>query len=335
MTGTCTSCGAPLHEGALVCSRCHALVHRQRLEEIAARASATEDPSEALALWREAIDLLPDESRQHAAIMEKIRALSEEVDAPKPKPKPSWAAKGGAIGTAALAVLGIGWKLKSVLFLVAGKAKLLLMGFSKIGTVLSMFSTMGVYALLWGWKFAVGFVLCIYVHEIGHVAALRRYGIPASAPMFIPGFGAFVRLKQYPASRREDARTGIAGPLWGTGAALACLLVGTVSGSQLFVALAKTAAWLNLFNLAPVGSLDGGRAFRAMTRVQRFGVAGLVLVGGLVAGDGLAILLALVAGGVAWFGKDVPEEGDLYTAVVFALLGGGLPLLAGLHVATP
>src|SRR2546430_4861243 len=82
-----------------------------------------------------------------------------------------------------------------------------------------MLLSAGVYWTIWGWKFALGVVLSIYVHEMGHVQALQRYGIKATAPMFIPGVGAVVRLKQYPADRREDARVGLAGPLWGRPAA--------------------------------------------------------------------------------------------------------------------
>src|SRR3989454_12639768 len=81
-----------------------------------------------------------------------------------------------------------------------------------------MLLSAGVYWAAWGWKFALGVVLSIYVHEMGHVQALQRYGIKATAPMFIPGVGAVVRLKQYPASPREDARVGLAGPLGGLGA---------------------------------------------------------------------------------------------------------------------
>jgi len=85
------------------------------------------------------------------------------------------------------------------------------------------------YWTIWGWKFALGVVLSIYIHEMGHVQALQRYGIKATAPMFIPGLGAVIRLKQYPADAREDARVGLAGPLWGLGA-LAAYVVYRATG---------------------------------------------------------------------------------------------------------
>src|SRR5690349_22006017 len=103
-----------------------------------------------------------------------------------------------------------------------------------------MLASIGLYWALYGWKFGLGFVLSIYIHEMGHVTALARYGIPATPPMFIPGFGAFVRLKAYPANPGEDARTGLAGPLWGLGAALAAMGVSIATGSDLWAAIART-----------------------------------------------------------------------------------------------
>jgi len=88
------------------------------------------------------------------------------------------------------------------------KAKFLLLGLTKLSTLGSMLAFLGVYWSMFGWKFALGFVLCIYVHEMGHVAELRRFGIAASAPMFIPGLGAFVSLKQLPANVMQDSRVG-------------------------------------------------------------------------------------------------------------------------------
>jgi Zn-dependent protease len=116
-------------------------------------------------------------------------------------------------------------KSTALLGLLVANAKLLLIGLTKLPTLFSMllYSRFGSSG---GAAFGVGLVACIYVHEVGHVAALRRYGIAASAPMFVPGLGAFVRLKQYPSDAHEDARTGLAGPLWGLGASLAAALAG-------------------------------------------------------------------------------------------------------------
>ena len=332
---TCPGCSAALAEGTLDCPRCHTLVHRDLLAQLRARAVAATAPSEALAAWREAQDLLPPGSRQYSQVGERIQALSAQLDGAAPAPPPDAAAaqakRRGWLGSGVLVGAGLLWKFKTVGLLLASKLKFLAMGFTKLPTLLSMFSAVGVYALLWGWKFALGFVLCIYVHEIGHVFALARYGIKASAPMFIPGFGAFVRLKQAPANNREDARVGIAGPVWGTGAALVCLAIGNAADSGLFMALARTAAWINLFNLVPVASLDGGRAFRAMSRSDRLVVAGATLTGGLMTHDPLSILIGLVALGVAAFRPGATER-DGFTVLVYGLLGFGLPFLATIEV---
>jgi hypothetical protein len=98
----------------------------------------------------------------------------------------------GALGTAGALL----FKFKTFLLLALTKGKLVLLGLTKVNTLLSMLASIGVYWLLYGWKFGLGFVLSIYVHEMGHVMALARYGIPASATMSIPFFGEFIRLKE-------------------------------------------------------------------------------------------------------------------------------------------
>ena len=124
------------------------------------------------------------------------------------------------------------WKLKVVLLFVLTKGKLLLLGLTKSSTFLSMFASFAVYWAAWGWPFALGLVVSIYIHEMGHVDALRRYGFKATAPMFIPGLGALIRLQQHPTNPAEDARIGLAGPLWGMGAALACYLLFLATGAD-------------------------------------------------------------------------------------------------------
>src|SRR5262249_44637075 len=180
--------------------------------------------------------------------------------------KPRWARWTAALGPVGL----LAWKFKFVLAFLVTKGKLLLVGLTQASTFFSMLLSLGLYWTQWGWKFAVGLVISIYIHEMGHVEALRRYGIRATAPMFIPMLGAVGRMKQYPAEPREDARVGLAGPLWGTAAALSALLVSLVTRWTAFAAIARAGAWINLFNLLPVWQLDGGRGFRAMSRGQRW-----------------------------------------------------------------
>jgi Zn-dependent protease len=120
------------------------------------------------------------------------------------------------------------------------------------------------YSLFFGWTFAVGFVVLLFVHEMGHVIALRREGIKASAPMFIPFLGALITAKSLGENALAEARVGLAGPILGSIGAGACLVIGEVANSDLFRALAYIGFFLNLFNLLPVVPLDGGRAMAAM-----------------------------------------------------------------------
>lgn len=143
------------------------------------------------------------------------------------------------------------------LLLLAPKLKLL----TTAGTALV---SVAAYSLWFGWTFAIGLVVLLFVHEMGHVIALRREGIRASAPMFIPFMGALISAKSLGENALAEARVGLAGPILGTLGAAACLAIGEAANSDLFRALAYIGFFLNLFNLLPVVPLDGGRAMAAM-----------------------------------------------------------------------
>lgn len=308
---TCPACGTQIAAGLLTCPSCNRLTFAEQLKQIAERAeqeTQVGNLQNALILWREALDRLPPDSRQHQTILAKVNELSRRVDAspiaPMPIKTPSRSAQAGTKGaggqtkgrwTVGAAILALLVKFKTVIFLVLAKAKFLLLGLSKLGTVWTMLLSFGFYWSIWGWKFALGFILSMYVHEMGHVAALRRFGIKATAPMFIPGFGALVRLKQLPANPIEDARIGLAGPWWGMGAAFACYVVFEVTNVPIWAAIAQTGAWLNLFNLLPIWQLDGGRGFNALSRWQA--VAGAAVAGGMFAWthEGLLMVIAALA----------------------------------------
>ncbi len=243
-----------------------------------------------------------------------------------PKPPRHLLARGGVVGAGLLLL----WKFKFVLVFLLTKGKLLLIGLTKTSTLLSMFASLGLYWAAWGWKFAAGLIVSLYIHEMGHVAALRRLGIPASAPMFIPGLGAFVRLKQRPQSVIEDARVGLAGPWWGLGAAAAAALVWWLTGWASWGAIAAVGAWLNLFNLTPFWQLDGARGFRALSRRQRWVATGaLALAWG--ASRQSILILPLIGSVMQSFGAGAPEP-DRRTLVEYLLLVGALAALASLPV---
>ena len=324
MPEACAGCGAQLGSGLLICPACHRLVHARQLGQLAAdaqKATLEDRVSDALSAWRTALPLLPPGTRQAEEVNARIQTLSARVDAPGTPPprKPGQ----GKVAAGASAVGLFLWKFKVVLLLGLGKAKFLLLGLTKLPTLLSMFLAFSVYWSLWGWKFALGFVLGIYVHEMGHVVALRGYGISASAPMFIPGFGAFVRLNQRPANAIEDSRVGLAGPRWGAFATLGFAALYLATGEKLFAALAHANAWINVFNLLPFWQLDGSRAFAALARRERLIAAGVLLVSWIATSETLVLLVALGAG-VRSFTKDAPATSDRRTLVEYALLSVAL-----------
>jgi Zn-dependent protease len=189
------------------------------------------------------------------------------------------------------------WRWAGIGAVVARRPKeVSLAGLTKSGTFLSMFLSLGVYWAAFGWKFAAGLIASLYVHEMGHVAALHRLGIRASAPMFLPGFGAFVRLQQHPVDAREDARSGTRGADLGPRGALVAAAVFFATQAPIWGAIARVGAWINLFNLLPIWQLDGGRGFRALSRGERFWVTGLLAALWFWTGEGLLVLLLLVAG---------------------------------------
>jgi len=153
-----------------------------------------------------------------------------------------------------------------VLLATKGKAILLLLPKLKVFTTsASMLVSIGAYSLIWGWQFALGFVLLLLLHEMGHVIQLRREGIPASAPMFIPFLGAVIAAKSMGEDAAAEARVGLAGPVLGSLATLVPLGIWLATGEEFWQALAFVGFFLNLFNLLPVLPLDGGRAMAALS----------------------------------------------------------------------
>jgi Zn-dependent protease len=130
----------------------------------------------------------------------------------------------------------------------------------------TMLISIWAYALFFGWRFAVGFVLLMFVHECGHLIVAKKFGLPVSAPVFIPFMGAFILLKDQPSNAWMEACVGIGGPMLGSLGALACNSLGEIFNIPLLIALASTGYLLNLFNLMPVGFLDGGRIVTALSR---------------------------------------------------------------------
>jgi len=302
----CSNCGSALAPEALSCTSCGRLTHAQEFEALsqhAKLAGQSKDWLGAKLAWERALVLLPPDSSEYRTVKARIRNIDLQLS-----DKNVWAKRLAKLGPVGVVL----WKFKTVALLVLAKGKFVLLGLTKLSTLTSMLLFLGVYWAMFGWQFALGFVLSIYIHEMGHVFALRKYGIAASVPMFIPFLGAFVRLKQYPANVIQDARVGLAGPIWGFGAAVFAWLCAVVTGLPIWYAIAHTGAWINLFNLIPIWQLDGGRGFRALTRIQRGIAAGAALTMWALTQETMLLLIALGAG-YRLFSKDYPAEGDNVT----------------------
>jgi Zn-dependent protease len=214
--------------------------------------------------------------------------------------------------------------------------------FTTAGTMLV---SIGAYALLWGWQFAVGFVVLLLVHEMGHVLEAKRQGLPVSAPMFIPFLGALITLKQLPANAWNEAKVAIAGPILGSIGAAAFWALGEVIDSELLVALAFTGFLLNLFNLAPISPLDGGRIVAAIhPALWVVGLAALVALA-IVAPNPILILILILGALESWrrWQQRKHPEGEAYyrvstahrfaTGIAYVVLAALLSLgMAGSHI---
>jgi Zn-dependent protease len=202
------------------------------------------------------------------------------------------------------------------------KLLLLLFGGLKFGKLLTTGGTMllsvAVYALIYGWWYAVGFVLLLLVHELGHYMAARQRGLNVGAPTFIPFVGAWIELKDMPHDVETEAWIGIAGPLMGTVGALACYFLARNYNSGLLLAVSYSGFFLNLFNLIPLSPFDGGRITAILSpRVWLLGVP--ILVGLFFwRPSPMLILMAFLAAPQvmkAWkFDPQAPENAQYYQA---------------------
>lgn len=160
-----------------------------------------------------------------------------------------------------------------------GKLLLAFLKFGKVGgAIISMFITIWAYAYLAPLPFAIGIVVMILIHELGHVLAAKLKGLPVSAPVFIPFLGALITMKKNPTDAATEAFIGIGGPILGTLGGVAAFGVGVYLDSAVIVSVAYAAFYLNLINLLPIHPLDGGRISTAVTRWLWL----LGLIGGLI-----------------------------------------------------
>jgi Zn-dependent protease len=308
----CPNCDAEAPLGSVACAECHTLLYASELQSLAAQAQKLEaagDPGQARELWNRSLSLLPADSKQADWVREKMRALNVSIpDVEATKPTPAWVKKLGPLGPIALLLL---------------KAKGLLLAVFKLKFLFSFAAFAWLYSQLFGWRYGVGLAVSILIHELGHYIDIKRRGLPAEMPVFLPGLGAYVRWTALGVTKRQQAQIALAGPLAGWIAAVVCFLLYTKTGNPLWAALARTGAFLNILNLIPVWVLDGGKAMDALAAVERSALLAVTMALWLFTGEGLFFL---VAAGITYrlFTKDKPKASSwstwsYYAAVLVAL----------------
>jgi Zn-dependent protease len=302
------------------------LVHREELSALAQEAKAFEvkgDFSHARETWTRSLAMLPQDSKQaewvrgHVRTLEVTNPVGHDPGASSP---PAWAKRLGPL--APIAVL-------------LAKSKGLLLAIFKLKFLLSFFSFIAVYVAIFGWRFGVGFAVCILIHEMGHFIDIKRRGLPAEMPVFLPGLGAYVQWKSLGVTQRQIAQVSLAGPLAGWLAALGCLYLYAHTHDPLWIGLARTGLVLNILNLVPVWVLDGGQAMNALGLVERLALLAATLALWIYTGESIFFI---VTAGIAWrlYTKDKPARSDWSTWLYFAALLVALGVtLKGLLVIVP
>jgi len=192
-----------------------------------------------------------------------IYSESTPIEARAPASESFWSRVKKALGPVAVVGVIIAKFFAKLKFVLLPLLKFLPIILKSGGTMLL---TIWVYTQIWGWQFALGFVLLLLVHECGHLLAAKKFGLKVGAPVFIPFMGAFIALKEAPRNAWIEACVGIGGPILGSVGALICNSLGEIFDTPVFIALASFGYLLNLFNLTPVGMLDGGRIVSALSR---------------------------------------------------------------------
>jgi Zn-dependent protease len=320
---SCPGCSHWLPEGTLACPDCQTLTYGQHVSGIAAEAQTLEQQEQwvqARDRWRSTLRWLPPETQQAKSIQQHIAQIDRRLQAVEDN-RSKWTKRLGPFAP----ILFFLMKIKSAIFLVL-----------KLKFLLGIFSFFGLYWLLYGWRFAIGFTACIFIHEMGHVVAVKRRGLKADLPIFFPGLGAYVRWYNIGVPVKDLAAIALAGPTFGLMAALTCFGGSYAFHSNLLMVLANVGAWINLFNLLPVLGLDGAQASYALSRIQRGLIAATCLIffaltasGGELFSPRTQWVFLFVGLGMGWrcFTNDLPTKPDTKTFAYFQMLVIALGLL--------
>jgi Zn-dependent protease len=297
-----------------VCDHCHALVHSDELERLAAEAKALEARGElqqAREKWLSGIDLLPPESKQADWIKQHAVELSAAGDT---------ALMSDARNQAA-APMG------PVNVLDAKRGAAPQTARVNLASLLSFVAFIAIYWAASGMKFGVGFAVLILIHEMGHFVDIKRRGLPADMPVFLPGLGAYVRWQALGVSIETRAAISLAGPLAGLLASVACAALWWQTGNPLWSELARIGAILNLLNLIPVWVLDGGQAVLALSKIERIVLFVACIALGLALGQNAFFLVALGAAYQAFFAGDLPAHPSRVTTIYYLAVLTGLGVM--------
>src|SRR5258708_8987079 len=320
MTRNCKACSYELAPGVLACPQCHALVHASELQGLAATAKRLEEQHQFLQArddWMKALALLPRESSQAEWIRDNARKLELAASQSLPQTSSRWVNKLGPLAPIALVLV---------------KGKTLFLAIFKLKFLLSLGAFMAFYWTLYGAKFGIGFAALILIHEMGHFVDIKRRGLPAEMPVFLPGLGAYVRWQALGVSGQARAAISLAGPFAGWIASVACALGWWETGNRLWAALARAGAWLNVLNLIPVWILDGRLTVLVLDKTERIALVTTCVALSFVLGESIFFL---VAAGAAWrlFTKDIPAQPNraitAYFIGVLASLGLIMWLMPG------
>lgn len=291
----CRRCSSELLPGALACDKCHALVYSEQLDRLAAEAKALEangDLRQARELWLSGLRLLPPSSTQAHWIEEHARALETPADLSQAPPQPAL--------TEPVRSRSLGQRT----------------GLS-LGALISFAAFVAIYSRGPGIQFGIGFATLILIHEMGHYVDIRRRGLPADMPIFLPGLGAYVRWRALGVSLETRAAVSLAGPFAGFLAAVACSALWWQTREPFWLVLARVGAALNLLNLIPVWILDGGHAALALSKSERMALLIASLVLWVALRQNVLLLVAAGAAYSAFFATDLPPHPSRATTVYF------------------
>ncbi len=292
-----------------MCDQCHALVHSEELERLSAEAKsleATGELREAREKWLTGLPLLPPTSKQAGWIKQHAEALGAADEAGQAEMSDDeWARQALQSGS----IMGL-----------ADRSRSPITPRFKWTSVLSFAAFVAIYSAASGVKFGIGFAVLILIHEMGHFVDIKRRGLPADMPVFLPGLGAYVRWQALGVPLETRAAVSLAGPLAGFLASAACAVIWKQTGDLFWADLARVGAILNLLNLIPVWALDGGQAALALSKSERMVLMTACVALGLVLGQNMFFLVAAGAGYRAFFAGDLPPRPSLATTVYFVVV---------------